>query len=69
MMLVNTTLVICASSQRKTDVIRMINLSGVAVSEGNGNTMVVKDEPDANCTTTIQFGSQQEAKEWLSDLK
>jgi hypothetical protein len=38
----------------------MINLSGVgvAVSESEENKMLVKDEPDANFTSTIQFESK-----------
>jgi hypothetical protein len=58
MMLVSSTLVMCAHVDKKSEVIRMINLSGVAVSESDENRMVIKDEPDANFTSTIQFESK-----------
>jgi hypothetical protein len=42
-MLVGSTLVICTHSDKKQEVVMMINLSGVAVSESEENKMVVKD--------------------------
>jgi serine/threonine protein kinase len=69
MMLVSSTLVMCTHIDKKSEVIRMINLTGVAVNESEENRMVVKDEPDANFTSTIQFESKEEAAEWLTELK